>query len=57
MQNNRTQNTPEQVKDDDPWFRLLGEGKKQASSRKTTFIRDVCVAPEPLCVLAIDRLT
>ena len=33
---------------DDPWFRLLGENKKQANDRKKAFIRDVRVAPEPL---------
>lgn len=41
--------------DDDPWYRLLGESKKQAASRKTAFIRDVRVAPEPLCVMTTDR--
>lgn len=41
--------------DDDPWFRLLGESKKQASNRGTAFIRDVRIAPEPLCVLTSDR--
>ena len=40
---------------DDPWYRLLGECKKQATSRKTAFIRDVRVAPEPLCVMTTDR--
>ena len=42
-------------KKDDPWFRLLGDCKKQASDRKSAFIRDVRVAPEPLCVLTTDR--
>ena len=51
----RTHNTAGQIKDDDPWLRLLGEGKKQALSRNTAFIRDVRVAPEPLCVMATDR--
>ena len=40
---------------DDPWYRILGESKKQASNKKTAFIRDVRVAPEPLCILATDR--
>ena len=40
---------------DDPWYRLLGECKKQATSRKMAFIRDVRVAPEPLCVMTTDR--
>ena len=39
----------------DPLFRLLGDCKKQASDRKSAFIRDVRVAPEPLCVLTTDR--
>ena len=47
--------TAGQIKDDDPWFRLLCEGKKQASLRTTAFIRDVRVAPEPLCVMATNR--
>ena len=42
-------------KKDDPWFRLLGDGKKQASDRKSAFIRDVRVAPEPRCVRTTDR--
>ena len=42
-------------KNDDPWFRLLGVCKKQASDRKSAFIRDVRVAPEPMCVLTTDR--
>ena len=50
----RAQNTADQIKDDDPWFRLLSEGKKQASLT-TAFIRDVRVAPEPLCVMATNR--
>lgn len=29
--------------------------KKQASDRKSAFIRDVRVAPEPMCVLTTDR--
>lgn len=42
--------------DDDPWYRLLGECKKQVTeSRNTAFIRDVRVAPEPLCVMSTDR--
>ncbi|XP_028415711.1 uncharacterized protein LOC114539280 [Dendronephthya gigantea] len=45
----------EDANDDDPWFRLLGESKKQASNRSTAFIRDVRVAPEPLCVMTSDR--
>ena len=40
---------------DDPWFRLLDESKKQASNRKTAFLRDVRIAPEPLCVMTTDR--
>ena len=42
-------------KQDDPWFRLHGDCKKQASDRKSAFIRDVRVAPEPMCVLTTDR--
>lgn len=42
-------------KQHDPWFRLLGDCKKQASDRKSAFIRDVRVAPEPMCVLTTDR--
>ena len=30
---------------EDPWFRLLGESKKQASNSKTAFLRDVRIAP------------
>ena len=51
----RAQNTADQIKGDDPWFRLLGEGKKQASLRTTAFIHDVQVAPKPLCVMATNR--
>ena len=40
---------------DDPWFRLLGDCKKQARNRKSAFIRDVRVAPEPMCILTTDR--
>lgn len=40
---------------DDPWYRLLGDCKKQSNDRKTAFLRDVRVAPEPLCVMATDR--
>ena len=40
---------------DDPWYRLLGESKSQAINRCTAFIRDVRVAPEPLCVMTTDR--
>ena len=40
---------------DDPRYRILGESKKQVSNKKTAFIRDVRVAPEPLCILATDR--
>ena len=40
---------------DDPWFRLLGACKKQAANAKTAFIRDVRVAPEPLCVMTTNR--
>ena len=39
---------------DDPWYRILGESKKQTSNKKTAFIRDVRVAPEPLCILVTD---
>lgn len=42
-------------KKDDPWFRLLGDSKKQAIDRKSAFIRDVRVAPEPTCILTTDR--
>ena len=45
----------ENADDDDPWFRLLVESKKQASTRSTAFIRDVRIAPEPLCVMTSDR--
>ena len=45
----------EHAHDDDPWFCLLGESKKQASTRSTAFIRDVRIAPEPLCVMMLDR--
>ena len=45
----------ENYEQDDPWYRILGESKKQACNRKTPFIRDVRVAPEPLCILATDR--
>ena len=38
---------------DDPWYRLLGESK--ASNRKTAFLRDVRIAPEPLCIMTTDR--
>ena len=51
----RAQNAADQIKDDDPWYRLLGEGKKQALLRTTAFIRDVRVAPEPLSVIATNR--
>ncbi len=40
---------------DDPWFRLLGDSKKQAINKKSAFIRDVRVAPEPTCILTTDR--
>ena len=42
-------------KQNDPWFRLLGDCKKQASHRNSAFIRDVRVAPEPMCILTTDR--
>ena len=42
-------------REDDPWFRLLGDCKKQATDRNSAFIRDVRVAPEPLCILTTDR--
>lgn len=45
----------ENADDDDHWFRLLVESKKQASTRSTAFIRDVRIAPEPLCVMTSDR--
>ena len=51
----RAQNTADQIKDDDPRFRFLSEGKKQDSLRTTAFIRDVRVAPDPLCVMATNR--
>ena len=40
---------------DDPWFRLLGACKKQAANAKTTFIHDVRVGHEPLCVMTTNR--
>ncbi len=42
-------------KTDDPWYRLLSECKSQAANKPTAFIRDVKVAPEPLCVMMTDR--
>jgi len=40
---------------DDPWYSLLTESKAQARDKSTAFIRDVRIAPEPLCVLASKR--
>ena len=51
----RAQNTADQIRDDDPWFRLLGEGKKQASLITTAFVHDARVASQPLCVMATNR--
>jgi len=51
----RVKNISGAGKQDGPWFRLLGDCKKQASDRKSAFIRDVKVAPEPMCVLTTDR--
>jgi hypothetical protein len=42
-------------KTDNPWYRLLSECKSQAANKPTAFIRDVRVAPEPLCVMTTDR--
>lgn len=32
---------------DDLWYRVLGDCKKQAKDKNTAFIRDVRVAPDP----------
>jgi hypothetical protein len=40
---------------DDPWYRILGECKKQAGNTNTAFLRDVRVAPEPLCIMTTNR--
>ena len=39
----------------DPWYRLLGECKKQADNTNTAFLRDVRVAPEPWCIMTTNR--
>ena len=49
------QNISGRGREDDPWFRLLGDCKKQATDRNSAFIRDARVAPEPLCILTTDR--
>ena len=35
----------------DPWYQLLINSKRQATDGELVFIRDVRVAPDPLCVL------
>ncbi|XP_028404113.1 uncharacterized protein LOC114526793 [Dendronephthya gigantea] len=40
---------------DDPWYLLLGASKKQNDNKETSFISDVRVGGEPLCVLASKR--
>ena len=42
-------------KSNDPWYCLLNESKLQARDKSTTFVRDVRVGPEPLCVMASER--
>ena len=43
--------TGQRGKADDPWYQLLIDSKRQARDCESAFIRDVRVAPEPLCVL------
>lgn len=40
---------------DDPWYLLLNLSKKQTLATQKSFVRDVRVGGEPLCVLASDR--
>ena len=39
----------------DPWYLLLNESKRQARNNESAFVRDVSVGGEPFCVLASKR--
>ena len=55
LKENERKNLSRQGGTDDPWYRLLSECKSQASKPSTAFIRDVRVAPEPLCIMTTNR--
>lgn len=41
--------------DNDPWYLLLNESKRQSRIKESAFVRDVRVGGEPFCVLASNR--